>query len=49
MTEIEGDFNFHQSRLHTLARAIAPQGVRGAGRGYEPDPLFFTHARGTRL
>ena len=35
--------------LHAAARELAPQGVHGAGRWYEPYPLFFTRAQGARL
>jgi glutamate-1-semialdehyde 2,1-aminomutase len=42
--------DFEQSRkLHAVAQEVAPQGVHGAGRWYEPFPLFFTRGRGARL
>ena len=40
---------FESERLHRVARELAPQGVHGAGRWYEPYPLFFTRAQGARL
>lgn len=48
--ETDNHPDFSRSReLHEVARELAPQGVHGAGRWYEPYPLFFTHASGARL
>jgi glutamate-1-semialdehyde 2,1-aminomutase len=36
-------------RLYELATEVAPRGVHGHGRWYEPRPLFFTRAQGARV
>jgi glutamate-1-semialdehyde 2,1-aminomutase len=36
-------------RLQQVARELSPFGVHGAGRWYEPYPLFFARAQGARL
>lgn len=36
-------------RLFELASDVAPRGVHGNGRWYEPRPLFFTRAQGARV
>jgi glutamate-1-semialdehyde 2,1-aminomutase len=36
-------------RLYERARDVAPLGVHGNGRWYEPNPLFFSRAAGARL
>lgn len=35
--------------LHQEARDVSPLGVHGAGRSYEPYPLYFERAAGARL
>ena len=36
-------------KFHEIARELAPGGVHGNGRWYDPYPLYFTRASGARL